>query len=495
MAQDILINVGAAEIRVAIAEGGKLQMLTCAPVLETERSSASHIGDIILGRISRIVPAIQAAFVDIGMEKAGFLAAREARSLRHTAPDAPISQMLTEGEAVIVQIAKDMIGDKGPRLTASVTLPGRLLVLTPMQAGVSLSRRITDEAERARLLALGEQVLQDGAETLCADCGFILRTNAYGADYNELSDEAQTLCAAWRTIQQAATDARPPRQIYRDLGVVEKALRDLSGADTANIILDDALTAERARIFCRETIPHMAERISVFTGPGALFDRDEIETEIATLAHPRVPLPCGGWIMVQGTEALTAVDVNSGSFVTASDQENTVLQVNMEAADEIGRQVRLRGIGGVIVIDFIHMRAPEHMDAVCQRLEKSLTWDGRAVIMAPPSPFGLVEVTRKRLREPYEKLTSTPCHTCHGEARLRRPAAIAQDVIRRIESTVRAVPGAAIRVSAAPEVIGWLTAQGESLKQALASKGAVDIAWETQTYPDREAFDVETVTR
>lgn len=495
MAQDILINVGAAEIRIAMVENGKLQMLTCAPVLETERSSASHIGDIHLGRVSRIVPAIQAAFIDIGMEKAGFLAAREARSLRHTAPDAPITQMMTEGQAIIVQVAKDTIGEKGPRLTASATLPGRLLVLTPMQAGVSLSRRITDEAERTRLEALGERMLKEGGDTLCAGAGFIFRTNAYGADYNELSDEAHVLCDNWRAIQQAAATARPPRQIYRDLGPVEKALRDLSGADTGNIVIDDTLTAERARNFCREIMPEIATRIATFTGPGALFDRDDIETDIATLAHPRVPLPCGGWIMVQGTEALTAVDVNSGSFVTASDQENTVLQVNLEAAEEIGRQVRLRGIGGVIVIDFIHMRTPEHMNEVCQRLEKSLTWDGRPVIVAPPSPFGLVEVTRKRLREPYEKLTSTPCHTCHGEARLRRPAAIAQDVIRRIESAVHAAPGAAIRVSAAPEVIGWLAAQGESLKQALARKGAVDIAWETQTYPDREAFDVETVTR
>ncbi|MGB8601302.1 MAG: Rne/Rng family ribonuclease [Rhizomicrobium sp.] len=499
MTKSILINVGAAEVRVAVVENGRLQQLCCTPVLEDGgRHGASRIGDIFLGRVTKLVPAIQAAFVDIGMDKAGFLGAREALALaqgREIAPEKGISGFMREGDTALVQIVKDIIGEKGARLTAAVTLPGRLLVLTPQQPGIAVSRRITDEAEHRRLEALGQRLLTQEPEALIQNAGFILRTSAYGSDFEALWEEAKALSAIWQALLQAITAARPPKLLYRDCGPVERALRDLVHEDTDHIIFDDAGAAESARAYCRQSMPTMEGRITLFSGPGALFDRDEIENDILALAHRRVALPSGGWIMLEGTEALTSVDVNSGHYTSGNSLENNSLNVNMEAAREIGRQVRLRGIGGVIVIDFIHLTEPDHMASVTEALEQSLTWDGSPAIVAPPSPFGLVEVTRKRVREPYEKRIAEPCRHCHGEAHLRRPAAIAQDVIRRIEAAAQAAPGATIVVTAAAEVIAWLDSQEAALRPALARKGAVTVQFTARTGDDREAFDVETVTR
>lgn len=499
MTKSILINVGAAEVRVAVVENHRLQQLFCTPVLEGgSRNGASRIGDIVLGRVTKLVPAIQAAFVDVGMDKAGFLGAREAQPLaqgRNAAPDKGISGFIREGDTVLVQIVKDVIGEKGARLTAAVTLPGRLLVLTPQQPGICVSRRITDEAEHRRLEALGQRLLTEAPGTLTENAGFILRTSAFGTNFEALWEEAKALSATWCGLMQNASAARPPQLLYSDCGPVERALRDLAHEDTDHIVLDNASAVESARTYCRQSMPEMETRIILFTGPGTLFDRDEIENDILALSHRRVTLPSGGWIMLEGTEALTAVDVNSGHYTNGNYLENTSLHVNLEAAHEIGRQVRLRGIGGVIVIDFIHLTEPEHMASVTAALEQSLSWDGSPAIVAPPSPFGLVEVARKRVREPYEKRIGETCPNCYGEAHLRRPAAVAHDVIRRIEAAAQAAPGASIMVTAAAEVIAWLTSQQAALRPALAARGAVTVQFTARTGGDREAFDVETVTR
>lgn len=495
MNQSILINVGAAETRIAVVEGGKLQHFNAVPTLADGHHGRSRIGEIHLGRVSKVVPAIQAAFVDIGLDKAGFLGAREAQPLHHpkatAETNASISDLVREGDAILVQIIKDVIGDKGARLTAAITMPGRLLVLTPHQPGIAVSHRITDEAERKRLEQLGQQMLTHAPDALAAGAGFILRTSAFGSDFNRLFDEAKVLSDNWRDVYAAAKGARVPKLIRRDCDPVEKALRDLPNDDTEHIRLDDRKAAEDARQYCQQFLPAWENRIELFSGPEALFDAYDLEEDIAALAHRRVDLPSGGWIMVETTEALTSIDINSGRYTEGNTLENNSLSVNLEAADEIGRQVRLRGIGGVIVIDFIHMTEPDHMEQVLQTLEASLRRDGSPIVIAPPSPFGLVEVTRKRVRDPYEKRIAEPCPHCRGGARLRRPDAIAQDVIRRIEAAARAAPGAAITVTAAPEVTAWLENQ-PTLSDALARKGAVSVHFQARTGGNREAFDVET---
>ena len=501
MSQEILINVSAAEIRIAVVEDGRLQALSRERTLGADGEATagrSFVGDIVLGRVLKVLPAVQAAFVEIGRERAGFLGAREARSLggphdlsgEH---EPPIGELVREGEEVLVQIVKDPIGEKGARLSASVTIPGRLCVLAPFQPGVALSRRIEDEAERARLAALGEALIAEAGDELVAGAGYIFRTAAIGSSLEELREDAIRLAHDWQDILAARRKAKPPALLHRDLGPVARVLRDIVRDDTARILIDDAEAAEAARAFCRRAMPEAEARIALFAGPGALFDLYDLETDIDGLLHPRVPLPCGGWITIEGTEALTAVDVNSGSFTEASGLEDTSLTVNLQAADELGRQLRLRGIGGLIVVDFMHMKEDAHVDRVLEALTQSLSRDGTPVTVSRPSPLGLVEITRKRVREPLRSLLSERCAACAGQGMLRRPDAVAMDVLRRIEASARAAPGKPIHVRAATEIIRWIEDQGESLRAALARKGAANVKFEEDETCSRERYDVATI--
>jgi ribonuclease G len=499
MSQEVLINVSAAEIRIAVVEDGKLQALTRERTLGADgEATARRLGDIVLGRVAKVLPAIQATFVDIGHERAGFLGAREAHCLGGSHDtvaehEPPIGELVHEGDEVLVQIVKDPIGEKGARLSASVTIPGRLCVLAPFQPGIALSRRIEDEAERERLSALGEALIAQANGELVPGAGYIFRTAAVGAALEEFREDAVRLARDWRAILAARKKAKPPALLHRDLGPVARVLRDMVRDDTARILIDDAEAAEAARAFCRREMPGAEGRIAFFAGPGALFDLHDLETGIDGLMRPRVPLSCGGWITIEGTEAMTAVDVNSGSFTHASGLEDTGLTVNLEAASELGRQLRLRGIGGLIVVDFMNMKEEAHVDRVLEALMQSLSKDGVPVTVSRPSPLGLVEITRKRVREPLVFLLSEGCTACAGQGKVRRPDAVAMDVLRRIEAGARAAPGKSIRVRAAPEIIRWIEGQGEGLRAALARKGAANVELEEDETCTRERFDVATI--
>lgn len=486
MAQDILINVSVGEVRVAAVEDGRLQALSATRLLGAdEPGGVGLIGDIVLGRVARVVPAVQAAFVEIGHERAGFLGAREVRCLSDDpSVDPAISVVLHEGDKILVQIVKEPIGDKGARLTANITIPGRLSVFTPLQPGVGISRRIEDEAERARLAAIGDKLFASGE----LKGGCILRTAAVGAGEEELREDLIRLEEEWGEISALRKSAKVPSTLRRDLGPVERALRDTVNDATRTILIDEAKTAARARAYCREAMPEMEDRIAVFEGPGTLFA--DLEADIEGLVHPRVPLPCGGWITVEGTEALTAVDVNSGSFTHAAAVEDTGAIVNVEAAREIGRQIRLRGIGGLIVIDFIHMKETDHVERVLAELAANLARDGVPVNIGPVTTFGLVEVTRKRVRGPLASQWSEECYACAGTGRLRRADVVAMDVLRRIEETAKAAPGSAIIVRAAPDVVAWLGAQGAG--DALSTSGIGRVTFESDTGFVRERFEVGT---
>jgi ribonuclease G len=489
MAEDVLINVSVGEVRVAVVEDGRLEALSCTRLLGAEEpGGVGLIGDIVLGRVARVVPAVQAAFVEIGHERAGFLGAREVRCLAPdgaaATEDPPISSVLREGDKVLVQIVKEPIGDKGARLTANVTIPGRLSVFTPLQPGVGISRRIEDEAERARLAAIGEKLF--ASDELKGGC--ILRTAAVGADEEELYDDLIRLEEEWGEISAARKSAKVPSTLRRDLGPVERALRDSVREETRAIVIDDARAAARAAAYCREAMPEMEPHIAVFQGSGALFG--DLESDIEALGRPRVPLGCGGWITVEGTEALTAIDVNSGSFTHASAIEDTGVIVNVEAAREIGRQLRLRGIGGLIVIDFIHMKESTHVERVLSELAQSLSRDGVPVNVGPVTAFGLVEVTRKRVRGPLAAQWSEECGTCAGAGRVRRPEAVAMDVLRRIEETAKAAPGQEIVVRTSYDVAQWLEAQGAL--EALATAGIGRVTLGQDMAFARERYEVGT---
>lgn len=507
MPKEVLINAGAGEIRVALVDDGRLQELALERTIGLDdggarknggRGGHSLVGNIMLGRVQRVLPGMQAAFVDVGLDRAGFLGAREARCLA----DLPgfeeertpkIGDCVREGEEILVQVVKDPIGEKGARLSANVTIPGRLAVLVPNQPGVALSRRIEGEEERARMMTLGEAMIAEGGDRLVPGAGYILRTAATDATLTDLKEDAERLAEAWRPVQARRQQATAPATLYHDLDPVERTLRDMVRADTVRILIDDAASVEAARAYCRRAMPEAEDRIELFSGPGALFDMYNIEDEIDRLTSPRVPLPSGGWITIETTEALTAVDVNSGSFTASTGLEETSARVNLEAADEIGRQVRLRGIGGLIVVDFIHLAEPENVARVLEVLSASISKDHTPTQVSPMSEFGLVEITRKRVRDPLFKLMSECCRTCHGQGRKRTRDSVALEVIRHIERTAATAPGKAIAVRAAPEVVRWIEEHAEEVTRALARRGAPRVTFEPHDCYAREGFDVATL--
>ena len=505
MEKEVLINAGAGEIRVAIVEDGKLQELFLertlgvddAPRKSSGRSGHSLIGNIILGRVQRVLPGMQAAFVDVGLGRAGFLGAREARCLA----DLPgfdddrnprITDCVREGEDIVVQVVKDPIGEKGARLSANVTVPGRLLVMVPNQPGIALSRRIEDEVERARLIAMGEQMIAEGEGTLVSGAGYIVRSAGIGATLADFREDAERLAEAWRPVMARRQSANAPATLYHDLDPVERTMRDEVDALTRRVLIDDREAYEAARAYCRRAMPEAADKIEFFSGPGMLFDMYDLEDEIERLTNTRVPLPSGAWITIEGTEALTAIDVNSGSFTASTGLEETSLKVNMEAAHEIGRQLCLRGIGGLIVIDFIHLNEPGNIQSVLDMLAESLAKDRTPTQISAMSEFGLVEITRKRIRDPLVKLMTECCRPCDGHGRRRTRDAVALEVIRQIERQANAAPGKSVVVRASPEIVRWLESHDEEVRPALARRGAARVAYEPRDEYAREGYDVGT---
>jgi ribonuclease G len=513
MPREVLINAGAGEVRVAVMEDGLLDQLWLErtigfeeiPGRKRERaangSSRSIVGDIVLGRVQRVLPAMQAAFVNIGLERAGFLAAREARPRTAIFRDDPyteedrqlrIADFAREGEEILVQVVKDPIAEKGARLSANITLAGRLLILVANSPGVALSRRIDAEPERARLTAIVSSFAADTMGDLIPQAGYILRTAAIGAGEAELREDAMRLCAAWRDVTARRKTATSPTTLHMDIGPIERALRDEVDGSVARVLIDEREAVGAARTYAQLAMPEMGGKIQFYDGRLPLFEAFGIEDEIATLSHPRVPLPSGGWITIEGTEALTAIDVNSGSYTASGGLEETSLKVNLEAAEAIGRQLRLRGIGGLIVIDFIHLAEPANIQRVLDALSIACVKGRVPSQILGMSEFGLVEMTRKRLRDPLAKRLTEDCRRCDGHGRRKTVETVAVEMMRRMERSSAAAPGKEIVLRAAPVMVRWLDAHADEIRAALTRRGVLRYRVEAHSDSRRESFDVET---
>lgn len=502
MSHEVLINVGAAETRVAIVSDGLLQDFFLERTIDAAdergnsgRAGHSLLGNIILGRVQRVLPGMQAAFVDIGLDRSGFLGAKEARCLadlpgyEENVPPC-ITSCVREGQALLVQVVKDPIGEKGARLSANVTLPGRLLVLVPNQTGVALSRRIEDEEERARLSGIVERLIANGAGHFITGAGYIVRTAAVGLGEAEIAEDAARLAEDWRAIAHRKQAAKAPSTIYHDLDPVERTMRDQVDGETARVVTDDAAAFEKAKAYARRAMPEVIDRITLFNGPGFLFDQYSIEAQFDALLRTRVGLRSGGWITIETTEALTAVDVNSGSLTDTTGLEETSVRTNMDAAAEIGRQLRLRAIGGLIVIDFIHMGEPQNIANVLQTLAMSLGHDRVPTQITGMSDFGLVEMTRKRVRDPLAKFLTEPCDAPVIGGRMKTVETVANELLRRVEREARHNPGKMLVAFAAPEVAAWLEDRKTALKSALQRRGVPQIRFAPRTDFIRTRFDV-----
>ena len=396
MTHEILMSVENGLLRVAQVEDGHLTALQAAPLGKAD-AQASMVGQIYLARVERVVGRLQAAFVDIGFDKSAFLGAREARALVPDATrDTPIEDCVEDGDTVLVQVTRPPQGDKGAQVTADVTLAGRGVVLAPCRTRIAVSRQIEDEAERTRLTELAEKIRQgDGIDAVDVDgmdgpSGWVLRTAAAGQEMDALAADMAQVAGQWEALLERAEDMDAPSLIHEDLGPIEKALRDLVRADTAAVVVEGAAGFATAKGFMRQNMAALADILSAAEDGEILFDRHDVAGQLDKAMSPRVDLPSGAWLMIETTEAMTTVDVNSGAA------EGDALAVNLEAAAALAKQIRLRALGGLIAIDFIDMIDEAAHEAVLKGLDAGFDGDKNPVRIGPMSEFSVVEMTRRR---------------------------------------------------------------------------------------------------
>ncbi|KTF36405.1 ribonuclease G, partial [Xanthomonas vesicatoria] len=443
MSEEILVNVTPRETRVAVIENGMLQEL------HIERGwRRGVVGNIYKGKVQRVMPGMQAAFVEVGLERAAFLHANDVVRLAPApasvvdteetpippppAASVPIVELLRDGQDIVVQVVKDPIGTKGARLTTQISIPSRYLVLLPQSKIVGVSARIEDEAERLRLKTIVSEVsAQHGG------FGYIIRTNAEGQPAEALAEDIAYLSRVWTVVERRGREAPPCSIIYEDLSLPLRAVRDLIRKDVEKVKVDSNETFVQLQAFVAKYMPVLAERLELYTGDRPIFDLYGVEDEIGRALNKQVPLKSGGYLVIDQTEAMTTIDVNTGSFVGQRNLEETVFRTNLEAAQAVARQLRLRNLGGIIIIDFIDMDDPEHRRQVLRTLEKALARDHAKTTVYEFSPLGLVEMTRKRTVESLERQLSETCGQCGGRGTIKTAETVTYEIFREITRAVR----------------------------------------------------------
>ena len=454
--QDILINWSPQETRVAVVEHGAVQELHVERTLER-----GLVGNIYLGKVTRVLPGMQSAFVDIGFERAAFLHVadlvgnllqRHAEAPARETPQVPIEKQIFEGQSLLVQVIKDPMGTKGARLSTQVSIAGRLLVFLPQDEHIGISQKIAlsqREDLRQRLTSLVQQSGQKG--------GFIVRTNAEDASDAELSEDIAYLHKTWARIKELSTQLPPKSLLHQDLSLLQRVLRDLVGESTQSIRIDSKEQFHALKAFGAEFMPGSVARLQHYKGERPIFDLYNIDDEVARALGRRVDLKSGGYLIIDQTEALTTVDVNTGAYVGARNFDDTVFKTNLEAAGAIARQLRLRNLGGIIVIDFIDMQHDDHRSAVLAELSKHLARDRVKTMVSHFSGLGLVEMTRKRTRESLARMLCEPCEACQGKGIVKTPRSVAYDILREILREARQFNPREFRVLAHPKVIDQLS--------------------------------------
>ncbi len=479
MGESLLINVTPGEIRAALVEAGRPAEL----FIERE-ARRSVIGNIYLGRVERILPGMDAAFVDIGLDRAGFLGIDGARPADVDRQDTGrIADYVREGQAVRVQVSKDAAGRKGVQLTRRITLAGRHLVHTPLHGRIAISRQIEDEDERERLRCLVADVARPGE-------GFIVRTAAAGLGEGELARDAEYLRQLWHEIELHQARASAPALVHEDLSPLLRLFRDRVGETTGEIRIDSPGGFAAARDFCKTFMPAMAERLVLHSGPQPIFEDDDVEAEIERALGARIDLPSGGEIVIETTEALTAVDVNSGRFTGVHRLEDTACTTNLEAAGEIARQLRLRNIGGMIVIDFIHMAEEAHWQAVLDALAAAFAGDRNNVRIMGRTGAGLVELTRQRRRESLAQTMTEVCPGCDGRGRVDSPDTVAYQIMRAMKREARSARAGALVVTASGDTIDCLEAAGAGTLETLEASLGRRIRFDRDPVYARGGFDI-----
>ncbi len=479
--EEILVNVTPQETRVAVIEQGVTQEV------HVERDAARGlVGNIYMGRVIRVLPGMQSAFIDIGRERSAFLHAADIRSPRPGGePARPIERLLAEGQNLMVQVVKDAIGTKGARLSTHLSVAGRFLVYLPGEPHIGISQRIDDEEQRAQLRERLQSLLPPGEKG-----GYIIRTLAESATDRELKSDIDYLGRLWGGIQEKAATAAPRAPLYRDLDLALRVLRDFAHEETARILVDSRETAREMLEFGQDYTPNVAERVEHYTGERPLFDLYGVEEEIEKALARRVELKSGGYLVIDQTEALTTVDVNTGGFVSGRSFDETIFKTNLEAAQVIARQLRLRNLGGIIVIDFIDMDTEEHRNAVLNEFRKALARDRTHMTVNGFTQLGLVEMTRKRTRESLAHVLCEPCPVCDGRARLKTPQTVCYAILRELARDARQFSAREYRILASQPVIDLLLGDEAQALALLSDAIGKPVSMQVEPLYHQEQYDI-----
>ena len=481
MNDQILINVTPQETRVAIMEQGVVQEL------HIERASARGlVGNIYLGRVARVLPGMQSAFVDIGLERAAFLHVADIWTERTAQEERrPIEKMLSEGQSLLVQVIKDPLGSKGARLSTQIGIAGRLLVYLPQESHIGISQRIEDDSEREILRGRLQQLLP-----VDESGGFIIRTVAETASDNELHADSQYLARLWGGIKEAAKTAPQQTLLHEDLNLTLRVVRDYVSDKTDRVLPDSREAYEKLKEFGALYSPNVLSILEHYSGERPLFDLFGVEEEIERALARRVDLKSGGYLIIDQTEALTTVDVNTGAFVGGRSFDDTIFRTNLEASQSIARQLRLRNLGGIVIVDFIDMDNEEHRNAVLTELKKALARDRTRMTVNGFTARGLVEMTRKRTRESLAHILCEPCSACQGRGAVKTAQTVCYEIMRELVRAARQFEAKEYRILAAQKVIDlFLDEESQSLAQLEAFIGK-PLSLQVEKQYTQELFDV-----
>ena len=479
--ETVLVNVTPQETRVAILENSTI----CE--LHIERNSGRGlVGNIYLGVVKRVLPGMQSAFIDIGLDRAAFLHIVDILEQRqHPTETQRIEHMLFEGQAVLVQVIKDPINSKGARLSTQISLAGRFLVHLPQDEHIGISQRIEDESERAHLRSRLEALLPQES---CH--GYIIRTSAETATDQELQADVDYLSRLWENIRKRSKIAPPETLLYQDLPLSRRVLRDMFSDNTQRILVDSNENFESMLEFAQMYVNNAISKIEKFDGARPLFETYGVEEEIDKALHPRVNLKFGGYLIIDPTEAMTTIDVNTGGFVGTRNFDETIFKTNLEACHAIARELRLRNIGGIVIVDFIDMEQEQHREAVLNELTRVLSLDRTRVTLNGFTSLGLIELTRKRTRESLNHLLSEPCPCCNGRGTIKTPQTVCYEIQREIVGEARRYPAKSYKILASQAVIDLLLdEESQSLAMLIDFIGA-PITLAVETSYNQEQFDI-----
>lgn len=497
MSAEILINATPMETRVALIEQGLLQ-----EIYIERRNRTGPVGNIYLGKVVRVMPGMQAAFVDIGLERAAFIHAQDVTPIdaegyevqdsnpvaSHGKNENQIGNLLHEGQMLVVQVVKEPISSKGARLTTHLSIASRYLVHMPRNRHLGISQRIDDDEERARLMALLQSSVDKAA--LERECGFILRTASDGVTEEELLSDISFLQKLWRAVDKRIQESTEIKLLYQDLVLYMRAMRDLFHPDIQRIRVDNKDTYKEVMDFCTHFMPEIESRVDLYKEERPLFELYNLDEEIQKALSRTVKLKSGGNLVIDQNEAMTTIDVNTGAYLGSRNQDETIFKTNLEAAKASARQMKVRNLGGIIILDFIDMVNEEHRRQVIRTLQKALEKDPVRTMITELSELGLVEMTRKRNRESLEQMLCHECPTCDGRGTIKTPETVCFEVFREILRVAKAYENESILVMASQEVVDRLLDEDSAIVADMEELVGKNIRFQVEQMYHTEQFDV-----